>query len=105
MEESYGFKALHFENKKPQMNPCERRFEATGNTDDADLADFHRYEIRVICAICVPSETPGIYHLLNINHSAPTFRVYRCLLISHAQNQNHWLLYCLFHTVPLWKDV
>ncbi len=47
MGESYGFKALHFEKYKPQMNADERRFTATGNTDDADLMDFHRYEICV----------------------------------------------------------
>ena len=67
--EAYGFKALHFENKKPQMNPCERRFEATGNTDDADLADFHGYEIvriRVIRTIRIPSEAPDNYNNLTI---------------------------------------
>jgi len=45
--EIYGFRALHFENQKPQMNVDERRFIVTGNTDDADQADFHGYEIRV----------------------------------------------------------
>jgi len=40
------FKALHFEKYKPQMNADERRFTATGNTDDADLTDFHGYDIR-----------------------------------------------------------
>ncbi len=44
--ESYGFKTLHFENQEPQMNPCERRFIVTGNTDDTDFTDFHGYEIR-----------------------------------------------------------
>ena len=44
--ESYGLKALLFENQKLHMNPCEGRFIVTGNTDDADLADFHGYEIR-----------------------------------------------------------
>jgi len=43
--EIYGFRALHFENQKPQMNADERRFIVTGNTDDADLMDFHGYEI------------------------------------------------------------
>ncbi|MDO8726998.1 MAG: hypothetical protein Q7J35_13090 [Candidatus Methanoperedens sp.] len=51
--ESYSFKALLFENKKPQMNADERRFTTTGNTDDADLADFHGYEIRAYpCDLC-----------------------------------------------------
>ncbi len=38
------------------MNADERRFIATGNTDDTDLTDFHGYEIRV------QSEAPHIYY-------------------------------------------
>ncbi len=64
-EESYGFKALHFEDYEPQMNADERRFIATGNTDDADLADLHGKEIRV------RSQAPSFYNYIIINFSAP----------------------------------
>ena len=31
--ESYGFKALHFENQEPQMNPYERRYLVNGEAN------------------------------------------------------------------------
>ncbi len=62
--ESNGLKALHFENQKPQMNADERRFTATGNTDDTDLTDFHGYEIRAYpCDLCNPCSMGGAKNL------------------------------------------
>ncbi|MFH0904079.1 MAG: hypothetical protein V1854_02675 [Methanobacteriota archaeon] len=72
--ESYDFKALHFEKYKPQMNPCERRFIVTQNTDDTDLTDFHRYEIRVYPRHPRNPRSIGgayIYHYLHIKIPAP----------------------------------
>jgi len=54
------------------MNADERRFTETGNTDDADLADFRRYEIRVYPRHpCNPHSIGGTTYLIILTKQIP----------------------------------